>query len=67
MTWIEALELVVAATSVRRYRWLCSDGYPGHEKWRAWIIREASGESHPIKVVYAADDAPRTRRGCGAC
>ncbi len=31
--------------------------------------QEAIGDPapNPIRVIYAPDDAPRTRRGCGAC
>jgi hypothetical protein len=47
MNWTEALEIVVAKTSVERYRWLCSDEYHDHAKWRTEMIRMSSGDDSP--------------------
>jgi hypothetical protein len=82
MTWPEALERVVAATLVERYRDLCSDAYPDHEAWRGWIVTkarelEALPQVHDDfmgRAIMAADRLKRmpTRassrvRPCGSC
>ncbi len=74
MTLSAALDLIVSRTGHQRYRWLCSDDNPNvaqRESFRAWVIQQAEADSIPahipIRITYAEDDAPRTRRGCGAC
>jgi hypothetical protein len=54
MTYVEALDIVVARTRHERFRELCADGHPDHGAWRAEMIRRAGGvEAYPSLVTQA--------------
>ncbi len=65
MTWEECIDLVVIITNHQRYRWLCSDENPDvrqREKYRALVIRKATGEPDPPPLVPIPSGKP-----CGGC
>lgn len=45
MEWSEALDTVVARTGHERYRVLCADDHPDHERHRRRMIERATGEA----------------------
>lgn len=45
MDWTEALEVVIERTKHERYRDLCAETHPSHERFRAEMIRQATGQS----------------------
>lgn len=49
MTYLEALEVVVARTRHERYRWLCSDENPNTEQREGYrrIVLEKAGQPAP--------------------
>lgn len=66
MTWLDALEIVVARTGHVRYRWLCSDDNPDADQrdaYRIQVIAEACGEP-PRPSVREALDGLAEMRAC---
>lgn len=60
MTWIEALDLVVARTRHGRYRWLCSDANPNtrqRDAYRRAMLRKA-GAPEPPPMAAAPRPSP---------
>jgi len=76
MSYLDALELVVARTGHERYRQLCSDNNPEMAQrvgYRELVIRLAATPAAPpdpiarLDAAYAAAGTGAARGGCGKC
>ncbi len=70
VNWKESLDIVIRETGHHRYRWLCSEENPDtrqREKYRALVVRKATGEPEPAPEQSAALRAYLARHGCGGC
>lgn len=74
MTHFEALDIVIAATGVDRYRWLCSEqnaDVPSRIAYRELVVRRAQGMPDPtvahLDAAYAQHGAVPLPGGCGKC
>lgn len=47
MTWLDALEIVIARTRHERYRWLCSEANPDAEQRDAYRRHMLTRAGHP--------------------
>jgi hypothetical protein len=66
MTWQQALDEIVSRTRHERYRELCADDWPGHEAWRAEMLRLAGEPPTLPPLPDNPTPAPGVRLG-GCC
>jgi hypothetical protein len=67
MSYADALNFVIAATGIERYRWLCSEENPDIEQregYRAYVIRQALGLPEPVPGITPTPDERRANPGC---